>query len=78
MPCWGEWIRMPDGSAAHILHSGRRPKPAPPCACGKPSTLLCDFPMGGRRTCDKPLCAGCAVHQGRNIDYCPTHEWRLP
>ena len=70
---WGEWIRMPDGSVVHVLHSGPRPR-TKPCKCGRPSSLLCDYPLGGRKTCDAPLCGDCAVRQGPNIDYCAHHE----
>ncbi len=39
-------------------------------------TLQCDFPNPKRKsgTCDKYLCARCAVQIGPNQDYCPNHE----
>lgn len=55
---------------------GRRQKPKACSCCGKPSTLLCDFPVKLRRsgTCDKPLCEACAVKgPGPDLDYCPGH-----
>lgn len=34
------------------------------CACGYFAEYLCDFPMGGGKTCDAPLCEDCARHPG--------------
>ena len=72
MPRWGEWHRLPDGTVAHVLRSGPRPK-AKPCRCGRPSTLQCDYPLLFGATCDKFLCRGCAVSVGPAVDYCPEH-----
>lgn len=43
--------------------------------CGRPSTSLCDWPLGGK-TCDKPMCVGCRNHHPElgDVDYCRTHE----
>lgn len=51
--------------------------------CGKPSTRLCDFPVGGEETlneqrkkvmnigiCSKPICNECATKY-RGLDVCP-------
>jgi hypothetical protein len=51
--------------------------------CGKPSTRLCDFPVGGEETlneqgekvfnvgvCSKPICEECATKY-RGLDVCP-------
>lgn len=47
-------------------------------SCGaRPHSKLCDFPLSGHReghTCDRKLCASCAVSQGPNVDYCPAHD----
>ena len=45
--------------------------------CGKPSTRLCDFPVGGEETlkvfnvgvCSKPICDECA-RKYRGLDVC--------
>jgi hypothetical protein len=39
------------------------------------ATKLCDGPSKDARgkTCDKPLCAGCATAGGPNVDYCAEH-----
>lgn len=77
MPRWSEWIRLADGTTMIVCHSGPRPK-TKPCKCGNPSTLLCDYPVGGRKTCDAPLCGRCAVSKGPDRDYCPHHEKEQP
>lgn len=41
--------------------------------CGRPASLLCDYPVGEGKTCDKPLCRACAIHVGHDRDYCPDH-----
>lgn len=59
------------------------------CGCGCKATLLCDFPLKGKKvgqTCDRPLCPKCAVKypmpeskhavKGR-VDLCPVHARRL-
>ena len=74
MPC--HWIKMPDGTVAHVRTSGYR---APKCSCGRPSTKLCDFVVSSpqqvthKKTCDKPLCDRCAVHAGTDLDFCSAH-----
>ena len=73
MTRWGEWIQRPDGGVAHVRHSDQRPRVKPCAVCGAPSALLCDYPVGGGKTCDAPLCRGCAVCVGRNADHCPDH-----
>jgi hypothetical protein len=72
MPRWGEWIRLPDGNVAHVLHSGPRPK-LKRCRCGARATQECDFPLLAGGTCDKPLCKSCAVRKGPDVDWCPEH-----
>lgn len=72
MPC--QPISGPGGMTGFICSRGPRAKPC--CICGKPSSRLCDFPLRGAkagRTCDRPLCAGCAVHVGPDRDLCPAH-----
>ena len=44
------------------------------CACGRLRTALCDFAMGGGKTCDRPICDVCRTHVGKNVDYCPEHR----
>lgn len=42
--------------------------------CGKPSDKLCDGEIGGGKTCDKPMCGGCAFHVEPDSDYCKMHR----
>ena len=74
---WGEWIKLPDGGVAHVRYSGRRPKLRHCQHCGRRATKQCDFRVAKGGTCDKWLCAGCAVPQGPNRDYCPDHPAQL-
>jgi hypothetical protein len=41
--------------------------------CAAPSAFLCDWPAGGGRTCDMPLCRVHRAQAGENTDYCPEH-----
>jgi hypothetical protein len=43
--------------------------------CGRPGGKLCDPAQGGKagQTCDRSLCARCAVHRAPDTDYCPAH-----
>lgn len=42
--------------------------------CGRTgATLLCDHEVSPGKTCDRNLCASCAVHVGPNRDMCPDH-----
>ena len=74
MTRWSEVVRLEGGVTAIVCHSGPRPRSKPCKCCGTRSNLLCDYPTGPRRTCDAPLCRGCAVSRGPNVDYCPHHE----
>lgn len=40
------------------------------------ATQLCDGPHPTTRgkTCDKPLCRGCALHVAPDRDYCKSHK----
>ncbi len=74
-----EHVKLADGTTAIVCTLGKRK--AKPCSvCGKPSTKLCDWVTAQARdfgeqdhTCDKPLCDACAVHSGKNTDFCPDH-----
>jgi hypothetical protein len=41
--------------------------------CRSISEKLCDFPASKKKTCDKPLCRGCAISIAPNVDLCPDH-----
>jgi hypothetical protein len=56
------------------------PRPrAKACSCqsGHRALLLCDWKMGGGKTCDKPICGSCTTRPAKGKDLCPAHaaEW---
>lgn len=42
--------------------------------CLAMSTYLCDWPVEGGKTCDRPLCAVHAHQAAKNRHYCPNHH----
>jgi hypothetical protein len=76
MPC--EHVKLAGGISA-ILCTSRGRQKIGKCRCGRQGVRLCDFelaPAVGHarsKTCDKPLCAFCAVSIGKDLDYCPDH-----
>lgn len=75
MPCDVKTI----GDATVIVCSrGSRTKRR--CAtpgCGAPAPYLCDWPIdGGKRTCDRPVCAGHVkpIFGQKDRHYCPPHQ----
>jgi len=77
------------GHAVGWVCSRGRQASKPCVGCGRPSDLLCDYPLHGEKngkTCDKPICRRCAKHVGHNRDFCPAHArmtapelpWREP
>lgn len=45
------------------------------CACcGVEPDFLCDYPIGGGKTCDLPLCSRCKRSIGEDRDLCPVHH----
>lgn len=48
------------------------------CAqCGTVSDVLCDFPVGDGKTCDRAICEECAHEVAPDVHYCYGHfaEW---
>lgn len=43
------------------------------CKCGLVAAFMCDWPIGRRKTCNKPLCERCRVEAGPQRDYCEDH-----
>ena len=72
MPC--ESVTFPGGQQA-IVCSSR--KALPRCACGARAPLLCDWKVGGGKTCDRPVCSGCSTSPAPGKDLCRIHaqEW---
>lgn len=49
------------------------------CAdCLDMGLLLCDFPVGDGKTCDRPMCEQHSHEIGQNLHYCEAHykAWR--
>ena len=70
MPC--ERRDLGDGRFAVVCTRGRR---SPCVSCGRPATLLCDYPVAGtkRGTCDRAFCRDHGVNVGPDRDYCLAH-----
>ena len=69
-------IDLPNGGRAFVCVRG--PHRNKVCSvCRGPGDKLCDFPLGGGKTCDKPLCSRCAVHTEPDTDVCPSHPKKL-
>lgn len=75
-----------NGMPVHLKFTGKLKK-NPPAQCRAPdatapdgicrglSSLLCDAPVGDQgKTCDMPLCAGCAAEVGPDKHLCPKHK----
>lgn len=76
------WIKLSDGTRAHVKLGGRRVNSSPFCkatpqdrsVCGKAVEYLCDHPVNGEAaTCDMPLCADHAHVVGVDRHHCPKH-----
>ena len=61
---------------AHVCIRGSREKKCRHCT--RPSTRLCDFPVGVGKTCDIPICDACATPVGPDRDYCLIHKGKTP
>jgi len=69
MPC--DITKDESGQVTRIVCSRRS---TPKCKfCGKPSSKLCDYPVG-TGTCDAQICRACTTHIEPDTDYCPNHK----
>ncbi|MBX3589037.1 MAG: hypothetical protein KF796_20600 [Ramlibacter sp.] len=59
--------KLPDPCAAVVGIADKR------YVCEDMSRYLCDWPVGGGRSCDKALCEAHAHQVGPNKHYCPEH-----
>jgi hypothetical protein len=71
MPCNVENI---DGTNFVICQRGRAGSGRRCAYCQLSSTRLCDFPTGGGKTCDVPMCDFCTHRAGRTVDLCRDHR----
>ncbi len=68
-------IALGDGTVAIVCTAGGRRLR---CGCGNVSTLLCDWKTptakNPKKTCDAPLCPGCATEVGPEKHLCARHN----
>jgi hypothetical protein len=72
MPC--SHVKLPGGGHAIVCTRGGRQKSC--VTCGKPASILCDYPVtrdGKDTTCDRPCCRQHAESVGSDKDYCLAH-----
>lgn len=68
-----EVVDLGDGRRAILCGVRRRPLQMCAVCRTRPSERLCDGRVGRGRTCDKPLCATCAISRGKR-DYCSSRH----
>jgi hypothetical protein len=74
MACHWAWMTNPDGSRWWVHFNIRTPRRRKCAHCGCPDAkALCDWKIGGGKTCDKPCCFKCRRHVDTNVDYCMDH-----
>jgi hypothetical protein len=67
--------RVQFAGGGHAIVCGSKSLTPKRCSCGKPATKLCDGKLAGsRKTCDQPLCDGCATSPAPGKDYCQRHQ----
>lgn len=84
MPC--ETVRLPGGGVAIVCSRGRQKVRMCEVCSERQATLLCDYPVGHGKTCDKAMCESCTTRPqqvlpletvgsiiGETFDYCPEH-----
>jgi hypothetical protein len=64
---------MAGGGAEMFICGSFKPGDLDVCTCGYFADLLCDYPMGGGKTCDAPLCPDCAHEVGEDRHLCLIH-----
>jgi hypothetical protein len=76
-------VTLPGGATAIVC--GPRQKRKRCVKCRGPADLLCDWKTPTekrpRKTCDRPICAGCSTSPAPDKDLCPDHavafeEWK--
>ena len=68
-------IDLGGGATAIVCTRGRKAAPCEFCR-ERPHTLLCDYPLAGKRkgaTCSKRMCQRCATSNALAGDLCPPH-----
>ena len=72
MPC--DFFRSPDGKMVGVICSRGRHEVKRCAYCGKPATILCDYPLPSGKTCDRPMCNKCRTKIGPDLDVCRVHN----
>jgi len=75
MPMVGRPIVI-DGKVVGIACSREQRRTCSTPGCHNTAPLLCDYPVtrkGKPATCDRPTCKSCALHVGKDVDYCAVH-----
>lgn len=68
--------RLDDGTTAIVCGRGRRPRAMNPCfvqECPRDAGKLCDYPVEGGKTCDRPCCDRHSRNVGPDKDFCLEH-----
>lgn len=60
-----------NGVSAIVCGRGRRRKR---CGCGAPADLLCDWKIGGGKTCDRAICKTHAQEVATDKHLCREHQ----
>lgn len=69
--------QFPDGGKAIVCGSKKALPPA--CStCGRPCSILCDFPVAKGKTCDKPACETHSKQVGPDAHFCEQHKNAKP
>ena len=65
-------VKLPGGVNAIVC--GSKPHPKYCTACDKRAPFLCDWKIGGGKTCDLPICAIHAEQVAEDKHLCPKHS----
>ncbi len=66
-------VKLPNGLTAIVCGSGRAGLVL--CvACDRRAPFLCDWKLGGGKTCDVPICAAHAEPVAEDKHLCPKHS----
>lgn len=70
------FIKLPDGTVAHIRIAPRRRRRCTFCRLQTVPARLreCDFLLPTGKTCDALMCDKCAYRIGPDKDLCPAHQ----
>src|SRR6266404_2980040 len=74
-----ERVNLGDGTVAIICSRGQRRTRCSTPGCNRQASKLCDFPLAGAKagkTCDRGLCASCAVNMGEVIRLSADPRWQ--